>query len=294
MEFHKVSIRHALHILTNLLVQANSDAPYVCARVLLARALGVNALHLATHPLDIVDTTAWAHAQSLCNRHACGEPLAYIVGEKEFYGRTFCVNSHTLIPRPESEDVVDTLFQHVKKNAARFIDIGTGSGCLAVTLAAERPQWQGLMLDKSTEALNVAVKNAYSMRVAARLMAIGGDLNCLPLARESVDIVISNPPYVSSTEYTCLAKGVRDFEPMTAFVPMGHDIQLSRDGLEHLKAIARQSYDVLRMGGVCVVEHGWRQGALVRKMFLEYGKWSSVKTYKDMSNLERICLCEKK
>ncbi len=287
------SVRHIINILTENFEHAGSDAPRLCARVLVAHVLGVDSLFVATHPHSIIGADARERLQMLAQRHVDGEPLAYILGEKEFYGRTFRVNKHTLIPRPESEDVLDALLVRMKKQHTFFIDVGTGSGCLAATLAAERPNVRGIMLDKSAHALAVARENVQRLGVAERVLAVRGDLHALPIGQGSVDIIMSNPPYISSAEYATLDATVRDFEPKTALVPSGCERKFY-DGLEHLEALSRQAHGLLRRGGLCIVEHGSTQGRAVAEMFAKHASWAKLEEGNDMSGLQRFFLCEKK
>ncbi len=287
-------IRQMTNILTQEFERVGSDAPRVCARALIGHVLGVDSLFLATNPQYAMSDATCAQLRVLAQRHAGGEPLAYILGEKEFYGRAFLVNRHTLIPRPESEDVLDALLGRLKRKDAVFIDVGTGSGCLAVTFAAQRVGACGIMLDRSAEALLLACENARRLGVSERLLAVRGDLCNLPVRAGSVDVIISNPPYISECEYGELAVTVRDFEPKSALVPSWVDVGGESDGLEHLAALARQAYGLLRDGGMCIVEHGSTQGGAVAAKFAEHGSWAVLEIGCDMGGLERFCLCVKK
>ena len=140
---------------------AGTDAPARTAQMLLCHALGISREALAAHDDEVLDACDEARLEGLLSRRMGGEPVAYIVGSREFYGRDFMVGPATLIPRPETEDLVDAALAHFPTDAAvRFADLGTGSGCIAVTLAAERPLWSGTALDISPEALRMARANA--------------------------------------------------------------------------------------------------------------------------------------
>ncbi len=287
------TIREAYTILNQRFEIAKSDAPQICARVLLMHVLNVDAVHLATHPKENISPEQWTHLNALAMRHEEGEPLAYIIGYKEFYGRNFLVNAHTLIPRPESEDVLDAALSALHTKSPRFVDVGTGSGCLGISLAAERAGATGILLDISADALDVAKKNTVNLGVAPQVGFVLGDLCKLPLAANSFDLIISNPPYVSESEYAELLPNVRDYEPKSALVPKLFEHENDALGLSHIKYIAKAAPVLLRQGGVCVIEHGYMQGMHVRSIFEKDNQWISVETGKDLGGLDRYCICKK-
>ncbi len=293
------TLREALKCMSTFLQNNDSDAPLLVAQMLTMHVLQVDKIYLITQGQSTLSPSQWQNLVILSQRHAEGEPLAYILGNKEFYGRDFAVNKATLIPRPESEDVLDAVMHLARKipqytlpaDRLLFADIGTGSGCLACTFAAEIPYAHGFMVDISPEALHTAWHNASQHHVHDRLQLLQGSLYTLPFAPNSLDVVISNPPYISEAEFQSLDKNVRDFEPKTALVPVTTTQDL--EGLAHLEALARQTWPLLRQGGLCVVEHGCTQGAAVRELFKQHGSWKSVQTGQDLAGHDRYCLCEK-
>ncbi len=287
------TIREAYNLLNKRFELACSDAPRLCARVLLSHVLTVDNVYLSTHALESIDDTQWQELDALAKRHECGEPLAYIVGYKEFYGRKFLLNSHTLIPRPETEDVLEAALAATAVANAYFLDIGTGSGCLGLSFAAERLDASGILLDIQPKALSMAHKNAKNLGVLERIKLINADLQNLPFANESFDLIVSNPPYVSEGEYKELLPNVRDFEPKIALVPSVMPHESDELGLAHIKSIAHFAPMLLKAGGVCIVEHGQSQACAVRNIFNANKNWSSVETRKDLSLLERFCVCKK-
>ena len=184
-----------------------------------------------------------------------------------------------------------------------FADLGTGSGCIAVTLCAERPAWHGLMVDFSGKALNVACHNAVRHDVRDRLQPVRADFT-RPLFRPaSLDLLVSNPPYVGRHEYAGLSPEVRDFEPVTALVPgfvdsdrvhahhHDHEPQSAPteepEGLEHLIAVACEAATALKPGGLLLMEHGCTQGPAL-KVLLERHNWENVSIIKDLAGLDRL------
>ncbi len=263
--------------------EAGADSPRLSAELVLRCVLGLSAVELRTYPETPVPPDALPCLKVLLQRRLAGEPVAYLIGEREFYGRSFAVNHATLIPRPETEHLIEAALAELPSSPLCFADLGTGSGCLAVTLCAERPAWKGTAADISGPALRTACANACRHGTAARLQFAAADFT-RPLFRSaSLDLVISNPPYVSSAEYPNLSPEVRDFEPATALLPHPQ----SPEGLEHLAAVARAAAVALRPGGLLLMEHGCTQGETVR-LLLSSHTWCKVATYKDLAGHDRL------
>lgn len=286
---------HTIHTLRartiQRLITAGDDAPRLCAELLLAQALGCDRLALALRPDHTPTASQVAVFEALIDRRAKGEPLAYILGSKEFFGRDFIVSPATLIPRPDTECVVEAVLTACQNSGLRFVDIGTGSGCIGITLAAQRSDWQGCLLDISASALKVARANALKHGVADRVLLVRGDLLRLGLANAQLDIVVSNPAYVSATEYIQLNSTVREYEPRTALVP---GPESDAHGWNHLRVLAAHAGRLLKPGGLCCVEHGAGQGAAVRHFFATQGDWQSIHTGHDLAGRERYCLCRRR
>lgn len=266
---------------------AETDAPRRCAELLLARVLGISRLSLVNDPHLPLSPETEAELAGLLRRRREGEPLAYILGEKEFYGRLFAVSPATLIPRPETEHMVDEALKRLPEHGVRFLDLGTGSGCLAVTLAAERPLWRGSAVDISEQALDMARRNAKTHGVDDRLEFVCADFS-LPCFRSvgqtGLHLVVSNPPYISEAEYAGLETTVRDFEPKEALVP-------GPGGLESIRAVVDAAARILRAGGLLLMEHGAGQGEAIRAM-CGPERWKSVGTGLDLAGLDRFLIAE--
>lgn len=265
---------------------ACTDAPALTAQLLLCHVLGIDRVALIAHSEEAVPEEVEARLEDLLARRSSGEPLAYILGSREFYGRDFAVDEHTLIPRPETEHLIETALELFDRRGMadaplRFLDLGTGSGCIAVTLAAERPAWRGTAVDISSGALAKASQNAASN--GAELSFLLADFTQpLPFEPASFDLVVSNPPYISEEEYAELDAGVRDFEPRSALVP-------GPEGMEHPRAVEAAARLLLKPGGLFLMEHGWLQGAACRELCHE-DFWSDVHTGLDLAGKDRF-LC---
>lgn len=281
---HTFTLRHILARSASLLTTSGVDSPGLSARILAAHALGLGTRDIILREEVPLPPEQVSAILALVGRRSSGEPVAYLTGKREFFGRDFSVTPATLIPRPETEEMVEVALELRLPRAARFVDMGTGSGCIAVTLAAERPEWQGCMVDISGPALAVACSNAKAHTTAQRLLPVLGDLCRPPLLTGVFDLVISNPPYVSAAEYDTLDREVRDFEPPHALTP-------DATGLAHVRAIAHHARRVLRAGGWCLVEHGAAQGEAVWDIFSTTGAWRDVDIRQDLAGLDRFCVC---
>lgn len=200
------------------------DTPRLDAEVLLAHVLQRNRVYLYTHydqPLTEHERSTY---RECVRRRAAHEPVAYITGHKEFFARDFQVSPAVLIPRPETEHIIE-IVQRWPHRPQRILDVGTGSGCLAVSLACEFPEAQVVATDVSKEALAVAEKNAALHNVAGRITFRAGDLFA-PVASETFDVIVSNPPYVEAT--ALLPRDVVEYEPACALFAGGDGLDLIR------------------------------------------------------------------
>lgn len=211
------------------------------------------------------------------NQH---EPVQYVIGEAEFYGRKFRVNSSVLIPRPETEELVRTVLSLArKKTSLRILDIGTGSGCIPITLALELRHASVFAIDVSDRALQTATENARALNAAVNFRRI--DFLYEGLHEEPFDIIVSNPPYIAASEKSSMSSNVVDYEPHLAlFVP-------DDDPLIFYRAIATKSGTMLKQGGKVAVEINERLGAEVVRLFSEAG-FGEVKLIRDISGKDRI------
>lgn len=264
------------------LTKAGVDSPCLCARLLCAYALGLDKLGVALMPEHQLDATEVSRLEALAARRATGEPMAYILGKREFFSREFRVTRHTLVPRPETELLVETALELLPEPTLIFADFGTGSGCIGLTLCCERPQWRGVLLEASYEALIVARENAEAFlpgQEGMRVALVCADLFAPPLQARAFDLVISNPPYIGEGQYDFVMDEVLRFEPAAAlFSP--------ENGLAHLAAVCTQAKQLLRPGGLVIMEHGAAQGEAVRGL-LAAQDFKVVQTRIDLAGLAR-------
>jgi len=252
----------------------------VDAEWLLAHALGRPRAWLFAHAGDSVPTeTAERYAAMLARREA-GEPVAYLTGEQGFWTLELEVSPATLIPRPETELLVELALARIPVgSASRIADLGTGSGAIALAIAKERPRAHVVATDASEPALEVARRNAARNRIANIEFRHGDWL--APLAGERFDLIASNPPYIADGD-PHLGEGDLRFEPPAA-------LSSGRDGLDAIRCIVRDAPLHLQPGGWLLLEHGWAQGAAVRALLAEAG-FSEVETAQDIEGRDRTSL----
>lgn len=262
------------------LALARGRIPAAETRLLLGALTGASTAQIAAYPeRGLAPGLALRFVDMLVRREQ-GEPVAYLLGEREFYGRSFQVSPAVLIPRPETELIVDTVLARVARDVRdvhlRVLDLGTGSGALAVSLALELPAAQVTAVDISSAALAVAAANA--QRLGARLRCLESDWFAA-LQGEVFDLIVSNPPYIAAGD-PHLEEGDVRFEPPGALAS-------GPAGLDDLARIAAEAPAHLSSGGWLLMEHGYDQGAAVRDLLLARG-FLDVASARDLAGIERI------
>lgn len=249
-------------------------------RILLEYAIGFSRVKLITHS-DHPLTTDQAKALSdVVSRRLKGEPVAYITGKREFFGLTFAVSPDVLIPRPETELLVELALERLPDNG-KVVDMGTGSGAIAIAIASERPDAHVFATDVSEKALNVATHNVLSLlngKQTVRLSA-GSWFDALKNRDERFDVIVSNPPYIDSKD-DHLQRGDLRFEPVGALTDRA-------DGLSALRILVSRAPEFLNENGWLLMEHGYDQAEAVRKMLAERG-FSDVQSWMDLAGIERV------
>ncbi|OSI15980.1 peptide chain release factor N(5)-glutamine methyltransferase [Neisseria dumasiana] len=254
--------------------------PKLEARMLLQHCTGLTRAQLVTRGSDVLDASTLQTLDALAERRCKGEPMAYILGSREFYGRLFHVNPHVLIPRPETEHLVEAVLEYLPKGG-KVWDLGTGSGAIAVTVALERPDAAVRASDVSPQALNTAEHNARRLGADIKWAAGSWFEAGRPSEYHAYDIVVSNPPYIEA-EDRHLHQGDLRFEPQTALTDFS-------DGLSCIRILAAGAGMYLKPGGMLMIEHGYDQGAAVRAIFEQNG-FESVETRQDLAGLDRLTL----
>lgn len=265
---------------TDYLDSAGVDEPRLSAELLLAYALGCKKIELYTGFEATPGESVRAAFRALVRRAASHEPIAYLVGHKEFYSLDLEVSPPVLIPRPETELLVERTVEHCRRSGERpirLIDIGTGSGCIALAVLSQVANVSGVATDVSAEALAVARRNRDRHGLTDRLALIQADGLDLPAdvtAEGRMDVFVSNPPYVPGRDWDSLPRGIRDYEPRLALA--GGD-----DGLAFYRLFASRAHEILARGGSIFLEIGYDQRDAVVELFGGVGRYSLHGTWRD-------------
>ncbi len=268
-----------------------TDTPRLDAEVLLADTLGAERTRLIALYSQRVGEKARAEYFARIVRRASGEPVAYITGKKEFMGFSFHVDRRALIPRPETETLVERVVELIRAGeygCVSIADIGAGCGCIAVSLALLLPDASVHATDVSEDAIDLARINARQHRVSRRVAFHAGDA-CFALPeslKSRVHIIVSNPPYVSDTEYLALDSGIREFEPFLA-------LKGGRDGLDMFRQIALGAPDFLVPSGLLAVEIGETQAETATDILVSTGRFAVTEIVRDLSGRQRVIIGRK-
>jgi len=253
---------------------------------LLSFVLGKDRTFLISHAADPVDDSCLDRLREFVARRAAGEPLQYITGVQDFYGREFRVTPDVLIPRPETELLVEAALEVSKGRDALICDVGTGSGCIAVTLLCEMAGARAVAVDKSAAALEIAKLNAAKQSVADRIAFVMSDcFDALDRSEYQFDLIVSNPPYVSEAALTGLQREVRDHEPLVALSP-------GPDGLSVIRRLLTDAPGYLKPNGHMLMEIGFDQSEAVRGL-VDESVWSLREIRPDLQCIPRIVVLRK-
>jgi release factor glutamine methyltransferase len=259
-----------------LLTAQATDVASLDRELLLAHATGRDRSFLRAHPEYVPHAAEAVHYRALVDRRADGEPLAYLTGHREFWGLRLTVTPAVLVPRPETELLVELAVARLS-SGCRILDLGTGTGAIALALAAERPDCEIWALDRAEDALRVAHRNA--QRLALDVHLVAGDW--LEAIRGPFHVIVSNPPYVAAAD-PALEVSVAAHEPHAA-------LHAGPDGLDALRTIIADAPLALGDDGWLIVEHGYAQGAAVRALMQSRG-FGDIETHRDLAELERATL----
>ena len=262
-------------------------SPRMNAEVLLMFVLSVDRAYLYAHPERELSANEQARYDEALRERATGKPAQYISGHQEFWGMDLIVTPAVLIPRPETEHVIETVLELAKESPARtIVDVGTGSGCIALALAKELPQAQITATDISGEALEVARVNAARHQLEKRMRFIEADLlkrDAASYVSTGADFIVSNPPYVSEEERDKVQREVRKFEPKVAVFG-------GERGLDIYRRLIPQAKEALRLGGWLVMEMGFSQEEEMRKLL---SNWREVRVKADLQGIPRVVAAKK-
>lgn len=277
-----MNVKEVLDKTTQFFRSKSIDSPRLDSELLISSALGLNRIDLYIKFEQPLREDEVQRCRDYVKRRAQGEPVAYILGRKDFFGNSFFVDSNVLIPRPETEIIVEETLSYLKKNemtAPRILDIGCGSGCIGLSLKKNIPGATLQLLDSSPGALEVAKKNSIALALTEGVEFICADATTWQPTLAAYDVVVSNPPYISADDNE-VEETVRLYEPQAALFS-------NDNGLAHIFKWSEKYAAFLACPGVMVFEMGYTQGAQVLTHFKKLSMFTGVQLIKDLSQLDR-------
>ena len=280
------TIQRLLNWVTEYFTGKGIDAPRLSAELLLSHVLGLKRIELYTQFDKPVARPELDALRGLVKRAGGHEPVAYLIGKTEFYSLELNITSDCMIPRPETELLVQRAIEFLRtRRGLQFVcDLCTGSGCIAVAVAKNFPDARVMATDISAAALDVAAKNVEKHQLTERITLLQGDL-FEPLVRQldvdQFDLIVCNPPYVSAAEYEALDKNVKDYEPRIALFA-------GDDGLDIYRKIIAKADQYLKPQAALILEIGYAQGTAVRELLEQTGAFGEIKVEKDVHDNDRI------
>ncbi|MFZ0219343.1 MAG: peptide chain release factor N(5)-glutamine methyltransferase [Candidatus Aquirickettsiella sp.] len=257
-----------------------SPSAYLDTELLFAHVLGLTRAQLhSQYPDRLLTSHQQKSIKQLIVRRQSGEPIAYLLGRQEFWSLSFEVTPEVLIPRPETELLVQQVLDTVSAAQRKIVDLGTGSGVISIALALARPAWQFIATDYSPNALQVAERNLRRYHIQTIELRQGDWCEAL-LEGEKFDVILSNPPYLAQDDPHLQTECALAYEPKNALIS-------GKKGLNALEIIIQQARKYLQEGGILFLEHGFQQAGFVEKFFLKYG-YQQIKNYKDLAGHQRV------
>ncbi|RDB43943.1 peptide chain release factor N(5)-glutamine methyltransferase [Halomonas sp. DQ26W] len=261
------------------LSESGSTSPRLDAEVLLGHVLGVDRAWLYAWGDRAAPVYERARFEALVAARAEGHPVAYLIGEREFWGLALATSPHTLIPRPDTEKLVEVALELAPAAKGRLLDMGTGTGAIALAFASERPGWEVIGIDRIEAAVALATTNAERLGIANVRFLVSDWFSAL--TAECFDVIVANPPYIAEGDPHLMLGDVR-FEPISALVA-------GKDGLDDLRCLIGSALSYLRPGGGLAMEHGHDQAEQVRQLLRAAG-YLDVASHSDLSGQQRVTL----
>ena len=275
-----MTVEVLLALSTQRLQEAGSSSPQIDADVLLCHSLDKPRSFLFTWPDKLLTEAELVGFEALLARRLSGEPVAYITGTREFWSLPLKVSPSTLIPRPDTERLVELALEKIPTSGGAVLDLGTGTGAIALAIASERPDCDVTGIDLRSEAAELASDNGRTLEIKNACFLTGSWYTPLETTQR-FSVIVSNPPYIDETD-PHLSQGDVRFEPKSALVA-------PEKGLGDLRTISEQGREFLQEGGWLLMEHGYEQGKAVRQILLDLG-YEHVSTAQDYADLDRVTL----
>jgi release factor glutamine methyltransferase len=282
-----VQLKQALASAVEQLESADVGSPRLSAETLLMFVLGVNRSHLYAYPERELTTEEQARYDDVIAQRTTGMPLQYITGHQEFWGLDFVVSPAVLIPRPETEHLVETVLDFAREiERPKIVDVGTGSGCIVLALAHELKTAEVFGVDLSVEALEIARANAVRLRLDERVKFVQGNVLEALSGVHDFHFVVSNPPYVSKNEADKVQRSVFEFEPTTA-------VFAGDSGLDVIRPLIAQAQVALKPGGWLAMEIGYSMRDMVLEL-LDPTMWDEIRVVPDLQGIPRVIAARKR
>lgn len=276
------TISSLLNWTVNYFKSKNIQSARLDAEVLLSHVLRQKRIYLYVHFDEPMEQNELSKFREYVKKRAQHVPIAYIIGEREFMGLPFKVTKDTLIPRPDTEILVENVLNNVDKDKEiEIVDIGTGSGAIILSLLVNLPKAQGKTVDISSKAIEVAKENAVNLQVNDRCEFFVGDLFA-PLNGNKFDVIVSNPPYIPQKDIATLEDDVKEYEPVSALTDGG-------DGLSYYRRLLSEGKAYIKENGFIALEIGIYQSEDVKQIAMDNG-WKNIKIVKDYAGIDRVVL----
>lgn len=271
--------------ITKTLLDAGIKTNSLDARIILKETFNFDEKELIMNSDILISTSKVNEVKKILSRRLKGEPVSKIFRKRDFYDSTFLISDDVLDPRPETELIIDIANKYISENNYKsFIDLGTGSGCIILSILKENKNIKGLGLDISLNAINIAKKNSSRLELENHAMFLVSDW--FSSVKETYDLIISNPPYISSGEIGTLSKGVKNYDPLIS-------LDGGQDGLKCYREIAKDANRIINKDGMVILEIGCNQAEDVIKIF-EINKFKFLNKVLDINGLDRILIFESK
>ena len=271
--------------ITKTLLDGGIKTNSLDARIILKETFNFDEKELIMNSDILISTSKVNEVKKILSRRLKGEPVSKIFRKRDFYDSTFLISDDVLDPRPETELIIDIANKYISENNYKsFIDLGTGSGCIILSILKENKNIKGLGLDISLNAINIAKKNSYRLKLENHAMFLVSDW--FSSVKETYDLIISNPPYIASGDIATLSKGVKNYDPLIS-------LDGGQDGLKCYREIAKDVNRIINKNGRVILEIGCNQAEDVIKIF-EINKFKFLNKVIDINGLDRILIFESK
>ena len=279
-----MNIENILNKGTSILKANKIANPYLDSEILLSEAINRDKKHIILNPKEILENKQLNNFNSLIERRRKGEPIAYLINKKEFWKNEFYVNENVLIPRPDTELIIDQVLKIYSKNSQlQILDIGTGSGCILLSILKERTSFYGTGIDISKKSINVSKFNANRLKLDNRVKFYNSDVDNFKIGK--YDLIVSNPPYIELLSLKYLEKDVVNFEPKLA-------LSGGFDGFSKIRKVISKASTLIKKNGKLILEIGFKQRNKVKEILKKEGFYIN-RTLKDYGNNDRCIISTK-